>query len=507
MKKDLCHGTDFEKKTVVNLALSLTNKKKDFEIATEIPGAGKFDDCIIKNRDQMIFVQIKHKADTNNTITNDDLLKKGGPLCLIDYFISSIEIEYTKEFDSDEKHFYFYTNNDIRLTNDPNKNLFNYLKEHKNEILKLNRGVIYKFDIEQLESIKLILGEEFKQIPKMFHLALALAKSFNEKLPIDENTPIFKLNQVLLKNYVLDLKFNKISTAFLASNNKVLVQFRCIFKICLKTILRNDGKTDKINLKDVVLNISNHFTTSTPSDEIPKFETNLDSIDHLSEFLKSFYFALKQPDGVVLGNLNLEELKKIKSWDNPIQIMSNFLVNFEARLLKSNEPITYKGLQESFNSAKIVDIAPNLIGLSKSNKMMLDKFEKEYITKDTNGDTLVQTIRDFMENDDAQNRIWNCQKSEDVRSITLKVFQVVRSIKNRDDCIFLRSQNIKWFFDDMSKALTLHKHTFIIELTEDMTEQMEILIKLNSVESKNKIVFIMEVTKPPYGAIPLSTCH
>jgi hypothetical protein len=487
------HCNFFQCGTIEIFAMRLFQQNIDFEIDTEIPD-GKFDDCIIKIGDQQFFLQVKHK-DPNYKITHDELLnKEGGALSLSDYYLSYLEILHAKQFGGGEKYFYFYTNNDIQLTDDENKILYHLKLIDKDEnILKLG-GEIYKFDSEQHERIQKILGEEFQQITAMDHLGLALANAIINNLPIDDTTELFKLNQLLLIYYVFDLKSNKFSKTFLSSKEKNCVRFKKIFFKRYKIILRNYGIIDKMpELKDMKLNILDSYITSTPSDSFPKFKTNSLPNNDISGFLNNFYFALKQPDVNELDNLILDIVKTLKPWYNPDSIKNKFRICIEDWIMsEESKPLTYMTIENILNSTKIEDIAPTLLGLSLNNKRNLDELHLEYITKDTRGDTLewFQTISDFLENDDEQIKMLSSQENE-MLFITCMVFQVLRAIKNRDDWIYLTSQDIIWFFDDISNALTLFQKIFIIELKKDMLEESKKLSKLISVKSKNKIVFIM----------------
>jgi hypothetical protein len=481
----------------LGLALSLYKQNVDFEIDTEIPAAGKFDDGIIKIGDQQFFLQAKHKADSNYKITEDDLLKKkGGPLYLSDYYLSYLEILHTKQFDSSKKYFYMLTNNDIHPTNDENKILYHLkLIEDDENILKL-KGDIYKFNSEQHERIKDILGEEFQQITAMDHLGFALADAIINNLKIDNTNELFKLNQLLLTNDVFDLKSNKFSKAFLSSTDKKFVLLKKIFSKRYEIILRNEGITDKMpELKNMVLNISDSYKTSTSSDGPPKKMKKMTKKDDISGFLNNFYLALKQPDEEnVLVNLILDIVKTLKPWYDLDSIKDKFRIFIEDWVRsKENKHLTNMTIENLLNSAKIVEIAPTLLGFIEENKKNLNDLHLEYITKDTKGDTLewFQTISDFMENDNEQIKIWKSQESE-MLLITCKVFQVLRAIKNLDDCIYLTSDNIIRCFDDISNVLKLSQKIFIFQLKKDMQKELEKLNKLISVKSKNKIVFIME---------------
>jgi hypothetical protein len=497
--KGSSHGNFFQFGTTELFTLRLYQQNSDFEIDSETQGSGKFDDCIIKIGDQQFFLQAKHKEDTNNKITEDNLLKKKGGLNLSDYYLSYLEISHAKQFDSCKKHFYIYTNNGVQQTGDENKILY-YLKliPHKENILKLN-GKIYKFNSEQHERIKIILGEEFQQITAMDHLGFALANAIIKNLTIDDTTELFRLNQSLLTNYVFDLKSKQFSNTFLSSKEKYWVRFKDIISKRYKIILRNDGiTTDNMpELKDMVLNISDSYTTLTPSSK--KFKYISTPKDDISGFLNNFYLALKHPDKNDLDKLILDIVKKLKPKWHDLKSIENIFRIFFVNWVRSTEskPLTNMDIENILNSAKIVDIAPNLVGLIKANKRNLKELNLEYITKDTNGDTLewFQTISDFMENDNEQIKILSSQKNEMLLN-TCKVFQVLRAIKNRDDWIYLTSNNIIRYFDDISNALKLYQKIFIFQLKKDMHEELKKLRNLISGKSKNKIVFIMEADLP-----------
>ena len=99
-------GELYEVYVLMLLFLRCTLEADSFRLATNVNGAGAFDDIVLWHKDIAYFLQLKHKA--NKPVTRHALCSVKGDFSLIKYFCSYLEVK--RNFPHHKNEFIIYTN-------------------------------------------------------------------------------------------------------------------------------------------------------------------------------------------------------------------------------------------------------------------------------------------------------------------------------------------------------------------------------------------------------------
>lgn len=108
------HGINFQKDLAFTLFVGASLNRCEFKLATEVNGAGRFDDVVLSIGNHMLFFQSKHHGSSNEAMIEDgDLFPKGQmkntEFALPLYMQSFLEIEGHQNFKEYQKQYIIFT--------------------------------------------------------------------------------------------------------------------------------------------------------------------------------------------------------------------------------------------------------------------------------------------------------------------------------------------------------------------------------------------------------------
>ncbi|XP_065226894.1 uncharacterized protein LOC135850094 [Planococcus citri] len=202
------HGNVYQLKLLMLYLIGAVTKKLQFRLETELTEAGKLDDLFFEceNSETGIFLQAKHKQDSERTISLDDLLKQGdqsgNEFSLPKYFSSYRKIVNEEKFNScKSKIFVICTNIDLKA------DLSKHFEDAQgDDILKSfsNKCKRFKFNDPSSKNIKNQLVSAIKTTSEFHQLATNLARCVLEKTDLDSKDKLFELYHVGLGMNVIE---------------------------------------------------------------------------------------------------------------------------------------------------------------------------------------------------------------------------------------------------------------------------------------------------------------
>ncbi|KAL1492870.1 hypothetical protein ABEB36_011047 [Hypothenemus hampei] len=274
------HGNIYQLKLQMLFLKRALDKGYEFNLGTEVEDAEKFDDVVFKykskdnsRKDEIRFVQVKHKQDESKRITAHDLLTdKDDDFSLQKYFISYSKIKKKHGFNNSElKDFILYTN--IKFDSaDLEK------AEIKIEEMEANDDILDTKSDKSAVLTRLIIQKEHKLYEKLretsdsYLLAKKLVQHISDGKPLQLSTDIFKLYHVALCGTVFQIqetkvqnkkgnfvpkKYVKFRDDFLNGNNLTedVRNFRNVFQLVSKK--QNDAFWQELNGKE--LRVTSNF--------------------------------------------------------------------------------------------------------------------------------------------------------------------------------------------------------------------------------------------------------
>ncbi|KAL1492813.1 hypothetical protein ABEB36_010995 [Hypothenemus hampei] len=274
------HGNIYQLKLQMLFLKRALNNGYEFNLGTEVEDAEKFDDIVFKykrkdqsRKDEIRFMQAKHKQDESKRITAHDLLTdKDDDFSLQKYFISYSKIKKKHGFNNGElKDFIIYTN--IKFDSaDLEK------AEIKIEEMEANDDILDTKSNKSAVLTRLIIQKEHKLYEKLretsdsYLLAKKLVQHISDGKPLQLSTDIFKLYHVALCGTVFQIqetkvqnkkgnfvpkKYVKFRDDFLNGNNLTedVRNFRNVFQLVLKK--QNDAFWQELNRKE--LRVTSNF--------------------------------------------------------------------------------------------------------------------------------------------------------------------------------------------------------------------------------------------------------
>ncbi|KAL1492817.1 hypothetical protein ABEB36_010999 [Hypothenemus hampei] len=351
------HGNIYQLKLQMLFLKRALNKGYEFNLGTEVEDAEKFDDVVFKyksrdnsRKDEIRFVQAKHKQDESKRITAHDLLTdKDDDFSLQKYFISYSKIKKKHGFNNSElKDFILYTNikfdsadlekAEIKIEEiEANDDL---LKTKSDKSAVLNRLIIKK---------EHKLNEKLRETSDSYLLAKKLVQHISDGKPLQLSTDIFKLYHVALCGTVFQIqekkvqnkkgnfvpkKYVKFRDDFLNGNNLTedVRNFRNVFQLVSKK--QNDAFWQELNGKE--LSISLNFGLETPEGKLlyskPTLPNDKVADEEIKEFFEKLVFAVGQPNEVELGEIITKEIGE----DSQFNVLNADLVvhSFQGRMLE-----------------------------------------------------------------------------------------------------------------------------------------------------------------------------
>jgi hypothetical protein len=470
--KNTAHGFDYQLKLLQYFALSLFEKRVDFEMLTEITAVGKFDDGVIAfEKDKLFCFQAKHKDDACSLIKRNDMFKERGPFNLIEYFSSFLDVmEDERFFKFQKKYFYIITNANIKQTQNDDDNILNHLKLIDGSDKIMNLENVYKFN----DKAKTILKEKVEQIPAHLaairHLANELSITIIDKKPIDTSSELFKVNCKLLGTYIFDLGTKKFSDSFINSKDTNLSRFRTILE-------------KKIDIK-AHINITSQFEVTCsqqPSLNQIKFETIAELLkDDIEDFLNNFYFAIQQPDLDKLDQQIDKHLQKLSNSESFFNAFRGFI--FDWLKDKKSTLLTNKQIELVLDK----DIIENL---SQENKRLLEAMQTSFVTENT---SWFQKISEHLLSDEKILKL-SISKTDEMPFVSIKIFQVLENPDHTKSNIYLTSANLKKNWHKIIQVLRSTSETiFIVEFDQNMHSEIPNLCDIITDDSKNKFFLIFE---------------
>ncbi|KAL1492285.1 hypothetical protein ABEB36_012759 [Hypothenemus hampei] len=256
------HGNIYQLKLQMLFLKRALDKGYEFDLGTEVEEAEKFDDIVFKyktkyesEKDEIRFVQAKHKQDESKRITAHDLLTdKDGDFSLQKYFISYSKIKKKHGFNRGElKDFILYTN--IKFDSaDLEK------EEIKIEEMKENDDILTTISGNSAGRNKLIIQKEHMLYEKLretsdsYLLAKKLAQHIYTSKPLELSADIFKLYHVPLCRTVFQIQETKVENEKGEEVLKKYIKFRHDF-------LNGDNLAEDVsnfrNILQLVLNMEN----------------------------------------------------------------------------------------------------------------------------------------------------------------------------------------------------------------------------------------------------------
>ncbi|KAL1492197.1 hypothetical protein ABEB36_012680 [Hypothenemus hampei] len=274
------HGNIYQLKLQMLFLKRALDKRYEFNLGTEVEDAEKFDDIVFKyktrgeiGKNEIRFVQAKHKQDESKRITAQDLLTdKDDDFSLQKYFISYSKIKKKHEFNKGElKDFILYTN--IKFDSDDlQKEEIKIEEIEENDDILItksgNSALRYKFIIQKEHK----LYEKLRETSDLYLLAKKLAQHISDGKPLQLGTDIFKLYHVPLCETVFQIqktkfknkeekgvpkKYVKFRDNFLNGNNltKDVSNFRNILQLTLKKE-NDDAFQQELNGKELGVSLN-----------------------------------------------------------------------------------------------------------------------------------------------------------------------------------------------------------------------------------------------------------
>lgn len=295
--KDTLHGNTYQLKLLMLFLHRGLKNGYEFELATEMDKADKFDDLVLwyqkpGEQAKYRFLQAKHKFNEMKVISYRNLLpetvyQKKGDFSLLKYFISFLKIKNDTAFKNGKlEDFCICTNISLPCglleKNQKNISLMNMLEEitTPDPILKnsYNQGVRYKFKqtfYQGNSDEKKEFYKKLRECPSKEKLANALYNTINSHGKILKKQPPFKeWGMYLEENNIIKGKPKKLTEDFLSGTS----------------------------LSPEVQKFKALYDQKGAASVIPITDKDID------DFLDHFTFAVSQPNDVKLGDIIKEEL-------------------------------------------------------------------------------------------------------------------------------------------------------------------------------------------------------
>lgn len=348
-KRKSYHGDLYQMHFPALLALRLKQKGYEFELATEMNKAGKFDDSVVAidgNNKFLYFVQIKSKLNEGEKIKlNNFLSRSDDDFALSKYFASYLKIKREFGNEIEREHYYcLFTNIDIDER----------LKDAFKKIDNPNLLIRTISQSKQTKYLKLDI-EKFTEITcDLYSLAYELFNS--EKLY--RTNRIFRIYHVPLAEEVINTKLKKYKNDFIEGKNLSRAA-----KNLRKFLLRDFYKSIQ-DLEDKKFTISETFGTQQGNaDEAAELPNNgvLEFNDSLIDIL------MEESELHCLAN------KLFKYIDEGDKLTLNeFFQKYHVALAKEVIDINKKKFKTSFINGKDL-----FEGAVKLRNILLTKFNND----------------------------------------------------------------------------------------------------------------------------------
>lgn len=395
----------------------------NFNLANEFPEGGKFDDIYFEYGSSCYYLQAKHKKNSDEIITIEDLLtQKDANYTMVKYFFSHQDIVNSKVYKKRAVNVCLFTNIDLA------SNVKEYVCEAGDNIFTVehDKSKYYKFTRRFALELQPILNEY-----NLRRLATNLAKSIVAGDGIRVHEPTIKVYHPILMAEVVDssTKPAKFRSTFI-NNDGGLLPTTEIFREFLISEISKVFAKKKLNpqeLAEIRFNIAKiKNKTSVPSDW-PEIVISLESIQ---EFLDHLIVAVLQPNEEEMDDVILREMNEVimiieKSVKcGSIKIAKDQLVDIITNWCKSSEG---KFLTLETGEEILRDIFHGI-------KLMIATDKKEYCDElksfslDFAVNNLKEVIHDFMSSD--KHNILHIQTLENPKLSAIKVFRALESLSD-----------------------------------------------------------------------------
>lgn len=394
-----------------------------FNLANEFPEGGKFDDIYFEYGSSCYFLQAKHKKNSDEIITIDDLItQKDTNYTMVKYFFSHQDIVNSKKYKKRAINVCLFTNIDLasnvkEYVCDAGDNIFT-VEHDKSKYYKFTRG----FAVE----LQPILNEYHLR-----KLATNLAKSIVAGDGIRVQEPAIKVYHPILMAEVVDssTKPAKFRSTFI-NNDVGLLPTTGIFREFLISEISNAFTKKKIiplELPEIRFNIAKIKNKSSVSSDWPESVMSLESIQ---EFFEQLIVAVLQPNEEEMDDVILREMNEVimiieKSVKcGSIKIAKDQLIDIITNWCKSPE-----GIFLTFEKGEEI-----LRGIFHGIKLMIATDKKEYCDElksfslDFAVNNLKEVIHDFMTTD--KHNILHIQTLENPKLSAIKVFKALESLSD-----------------------------------------------------------------------------
>ncbi|XP_065208121.1 uncharacterized protein LOC135836955 [Planococcus citri] len=302
-----------------------------------------------------------------------------------------------------------------------------------------------------------------------------LAKEIAKMIIKDANEESVKIVQTIRRNAKLDIdklgghvfvkKFDEdddeycFSSRFLDEGEKLTGNLD-EFRNALKTEL---GEVKWTEMSEYKFHISEKFRDETCEERQLYSKDSLpnDSIDKkdIDEFLKKLVFSVNQPNEIQLSHVLEKDLlldERFKLIDSELladklqKDMLNWMKDKKGRFLTDEEGNEYLEVIKQ-KTSKLVLIGPTLLCLAKIKQFQLS-FQNELIARE---------LREFLDSEAEQ--IFNLINSHETIFGSLKVFQTLKDVYQKDDgYIFMSLQNVLFIEDYVKNAFKSEKCELLV---------------------------------------------